>query len=51
MDPNKRSKSIRRNTSEGNSDEIQFQLNSAEVKWLVGQDQFFSDLSVAANST
>ena len=40
---NKRSKSIHRSTSEGNSDEIQFQLNSVEVKWLVRQDQFFSD--------
>jgi hypothetical protein len=46
MDPNKHSKSIRRTTSEVNSDEIQFQLNSAEVKWLARQDPFFSDVLV-----
>jgi hypothetical protein len=46
MDPNKHSKSIHRSTSEGNSGEIQFQLNSAEIKWLARQDQFFSEALV-----
>jgi len=46
MDPNKHSKSIHRSTSEGNSGEIQFQLNSVEVKWLARQDQFFNDALV-----
>jgi hypothetical protein len=46
MDSNKHSKSIRRSTSEGTSQEIQFQLNSVEVKWLARQDQFISDALV-----
>jgi hypothetical protein len=46
MDPNKHSKDIHRSTSEGNSDELQFQLNSVEVKWLARQDQFFNDALV-----
>jgi len=46
MDPNKHSRSIHRSTSEGNSDELQFQLNSVEVKWLARQDQFFNDALV-----
>jgi hypothetical protein len=46
MDPDKHSKSIHCNTSEGNSDEIQFWLNSAEVKWLGRQDPFFSNALV-----
>jgi hypothetical protein len=40
MDPNKHSRSIHRSSSEGNS--IQFQLDSAEARWLARQDQFFN---------
>jgi len=46
MDPNEHSNSIDHGTSDGNSDTIQFHLNSTEAKWLKRQEQFFSDALV-----